>query len=156
MNKDDVAQFFLKESKARSTINSIRKPLARCSSNNTRVKSTKDLTISDDMKTILLDGKKCAFLQYDNESKVGNRILIFFSDQASDILKLSIVWCIDGTFKYSPKIFYQIITLTSIYKNEPLHCVFMLVERKTYETYLEALQNMKSTLYMTYNSNVGL
>ena len=56
----------------------------------------------------------------------GNRILIFFSDQAVNILECSFEWCLDGTFKYSPKIFYQILTIIPVYKKEHLPCVFVL------------------------------
>jgi len=34
----------------------------------------------------MVDNKVVGFLQYDNESKNGNRILIFFSDEAVNIL----------------------------------------------------------------------
>jgi hypothetical protein len=41
------------------------------------------LIISDDMKTIMVDNKVVGFLQYDNKSKNGNRILIFFQTKQS-------------------------------------------------------------------------
>ncbi len=86
MNENDVAKYYPIKKCAKSTIDGIRKkyvslPKAKCN-----VKSTKDLIISDDMKTIMVDNKVVGFLQYDNESKNGNRILIFFSDEAVNIL----------------------------------------------------------------------
>ncbi len=39
-------------------------------------KSSAELTLTDDMKTIMFDNKEEAFLQYDNENKTGNRIFI--------------------------------------------------------------------------------
>ena len=55
-----------------------------------------------------------------------------------------------GTFKFAPKIFYQIFTLIAIYKNQALSCVFFLLENKKYETYLEALEKMVGILYDRY------
>ena len=114
LNETDVAQFFPKKTTAKSTISSIRRKFLGDKS--TRVKKAKDLVLSADMKYITMNGEEQLFVQYDNECKLGNRILIFYSDRATDILKMSIFWCIDGTFKYSPEIFYQILTITAMYK----------------------------------------
>ena len=111
-----MAQFFPNKTTAKSTISSIRKKFFGDKS--TRVSKAKDLVLSEDMKYITVNGVEQLFVQYDNECKLGNRILIFYSDRATDILKMSIFWCIDGTFKYSPKIFYQILTITAMYKGK--------------------------------------
>lgn len=81
MNPEEVSKYFPTVTKARSTINNIRQK------NNTKgakviVKSTKDLQLSDDMNTIIIDGKASAFLRYgnkdltDNQRKINNTILI--------------------------------------------------------------------------------
>ena len=44
--------------------------------------------------------------------------LFFYSDQGAEILKASESAGCDGTFKYSPKIFYQIFTIIGIYKGD--------------------------------------
>ena len=43
------------------------------------------------MKIITVNGEQRMFLQYENECKQGNRILIYYSKRASQILALSTV-----------------------------------------------------------------
>jgi hypothetical protein len=151
MNENDVAKYYPIKKCAKSTIDGIRKKYVSLAKAKCNVKSTKDLIISDDMKTIIVDNKVVGFLQYDNESKNGNRILIFFSDEAVNILELCLEWCLDGTFKYAPKIFYQIFTITPMYKKQALPCVFVLLEKKNYETYLETINQIRCILHNKYN-----
>ena len=82
-----------------------------------RVRHSNDLILSEDMKTIVINGEKAAFLQYDNENKFVNRILIFLSDQATDILKLSVVWCIDFSANY---LFYNIFNFETNFSRHKL------------------------------------
>ena len=51
------------------------------------------------------------FLQFDNQDKIGNRILVFFSDKGAEIMEKAKEWHMDGTFKNCPKIFKQLLTL---------------------------------------------
>ena len=81
------------------------------------------------MKTITVNGEEQLFVHYDNEYQNGNRILIYYSERAAQIIAVSKVLCLDGTFKYSPEIFYKIYTLTYIYKFDYLQYVFMLFEK---------------------------
>lgn len=60
-------------------------------------------------------------------------------------------WCLDGTFKYAPKIFYQIFTITPMYKKQALPCMFVLLEKKNYETYLETINQIRCILHNKYN-----
>ena len=148
MDSNDVSRFFPTEACLRATVNSIR--TTHVTKSKEKVKSTKDLVLSDDMNTISLNGQKYAFLQYDNESKNKNRILIYFSQEAGKILKIISELALDGTFKYSPKIFYQIFTLIAIYKSQALPVVFFLLENKNYNTYIEALEKLVNILYIKY------
>ena len=81
------------------------------------------------MKTIKVNNKEQFFCQYDNECKQGNRILMFYSDRATEILKSANFFGMDGTFKKAPKIFYQMFTIIAMYKSDNFPCVFMLLER---------------------------
>ena len=72
------------------------------------------MVINDDLRYITVNERKELFLQYDNEDLTGQRILIFFSEKAKEILKISTQWHVDGTFRHTPKMFNQ---TTSI------HCV---------------------------------
>jgi len=148
LNSVDVSRHWPTKVRAESTIKSIRKKYVN--NNSTRVAKAKDLTLSDDMKNIIINGQEQLFLQYDNECKNGNRILIFYSDQGTEILKASESAGCDGTFKYSPKIFYQIFTIIGIYKGDSLPCIFILLEKKEYETYLEALNEIRRNLFESY------
>ena len=147
MNENDVAKYYPIKKCAKSTTDDIRKNYVSLTKAKCNVKSIKDLIISDDMKTIMVDNKVVGFLQYDNESKNGNRILIFFSDEAVNILEFCLEWCLDGTFKYAPKIFYQIFTITPMFKKQALPCVFVLLEKKNYEIYLEIINQIRCILH---------
>ncbi len=153
LNEVDVALHWPALLTAKSTIGSIRKKYV--SDKSTRVAKAKSLKLSDDMKTITVDNKEQIFLQYDNDCKKGNRILIFYSERATEILKMSIFLGCDGTFKYSPKIFYQIFTIISVYKNDSYPCVFMLLQKKEYETYLEAIVELRRNLFQSYGIAFG-
>ena len=94
-NEIDVAQFFPSLSRAKNTINSIRRKY-QATKDSTRVKKSKDLVLSEDMNTITVDDKEQLFLQYDNHCKNGNRILIFYGDRATKITSVCTVICVDG------------------------------------------------------------
>ena len=61
-NYVDVAQFFPSLSTARNTFNSIQRKY-QSTKDTTRVKKFKDLVLSEDIKTITVDGKQQLFLQ---------------------------------------------------------------------------------------------
>ena len=91
------------------------------------------------MKTITVNNKEQLFCQYDNQCKQGNRILMFNSDRATDILKSAKFFGMDGTFKKAPIIFYQIFRIIAIQKSDNFPCVFMLIEKYSFQTNLEAM-----------------
>jgi hypothetical protein len=53
---------------------------------------TQSLEISDDMKFITVNGQQELFLQYDNQDKTGNRILVFFSETGAKIVDEAKEW----------------------------------------------------------------
>ena len=71
---------------------------------------------------------------------------MIYSDRATEILKSAKFFGMDGTFKKAPKIFYQIFTIIAMYKSDNFPCVFMLLEKKVYETYLEAMVELRNNL----------
>jgi len=105
MNENDVAKYYPIKKCAKSTTDDIRKNYVSLAKAKCNVKSIKDLIISDDMRTIIVYNKVVGFLQYDNECKNG--------DHNVKILEFCLAWCLDVTFKYAPKIFYE-ITITPI------------------------------------------
>ena len=51
------------------------------------------------------------------------------------LLKLSNTWLVDGTFKLSPEIFYQIYTIHVELNGFAPPCVYVLLPNKTEKTY---------------------
>ena len=86
------------------------------------------------------------FLRYNSTNNNTNQMLIFMSDEAIEILRKSTRWQLDGTFKSSPKQFYQIFTIHAYFGKKLLPCVYCLLKKKDRETYDTALQKIKNIL----------
>ncbi|XP_068205394.1 uncharacterized protein [Palaemon carinicauda] len=81
----------------------------------------------------LSSGEK--FLQYDSGAEDHNRILIFATEVGLDHLRRYRNWAVDGTFKVSPGIFYQLFTIHVQVDNCSFPRIFGLLPNKTQETY---------------------
>ena len=75
------------------------------------------------------------FLIHDSGVGDENRILIFGSVQALELLGQSLHWFSDGTFKVCPEIFYQLYTLHALINERVIPCIYALLPNKTEETY---------------------
>ena len=106
--------------------------------------NTETLELSEDMQYIIVNKVKKLFLQYDNQDKTGNRILVFFSDTGAEIMKAATNWHIDGSFKNCPKIFKKMLTIQCIIKNDALSAAFILLQSKTRDTYTAAFTGMQN------------
>ena len=75
-------------------------------------------------------------------SRVGdvNRMFIFATDDALDMLANSPQWFGDGTFKLCPEIYFQIYTVHALSNNDVLPCVFGLLPSKTEVIYTDFLR----------------
>ncbi|CAF4548075.1 unnamed protein product [Rotaria socialis] len=78
--------------------------------------------------------RNTVFLRYDSGS--GNdRIIIFSSTEQLQLLENGEELLVDGTFKVSPSIFYQLYAMHVVYRNAVLPVVFALLPNKTEQTY---------------------
>ncbi|RNA16054.1 Ragulator complex LAMTOR3 [Brachionus plicatilis] len=132
-----VSEFFPSESRARAACDKI-----RAKNKIKEPKSTSELQITDDIKFQTINQEKELFLRYDNQSVNGNRILIFMSNTAIEILRKAEEYHFDGTFKTAPGIFYQLLSLHAIVDNMSYPCVFILLENKNTKTYVIAIEQI--------------
>ncbi|CAF1618235.1 unnamed protein product, partial [Rotaria magnacalcarata] len=93
--------------------------------------------------------RNTVFLRYDSGS--GNdRIIIFSSTEQLQLLENGEELLVDGTFKVSPSIFYQLYAMHVVYRNAVLPVVFALLPNKTEQTY-RRLINKLSELCPSWN-----
>lgn len=78
-------------------------------------------------------------LIYDNENFESNRIIIFGSPEGILELFKSVKWYMDGTFLTCTKDFYQVYIIHACVKNTSIPCVYVLLQEKSKETYVELL-----------------
>ena len=71
------------------------------------------------------------------DSGVGDndRMLIFATDQALQLLSESDDWYNDGTFKVCPEVFFQLYTTHARVHGRTIPCVYALLPNKTGATY---------------------
>ncbi|RMZ95560.1 hypothetical protein BpHYR1_038462 [Brachionus plicatilis] len=133
-----VADFFPREEIARVI----------CSKNkNKNVPTEPSLELSDDQKTILVNGQKETFLRFDNQNKDKNRVLIFISNTGIEILKKAEEYHLDGTFKNAPKQFYQILTVHAVIDKITYVCAYIFLESKITQTYVIALEQLRNIVF---------
>jgi len=75
------------------------------------------------------------FLLFDSGVDDENRMLIFASNQAIQLLAISEDWFGDGTFKVCPDIFFQLYTIHARINQRVIPCVYALLPNKTRQTY---------------------
>ena len=71
----------------------------------------------------------------DNEDEKPPRIVMFASDDGLQCLKDHEHWFYDGTFKVSPRLFYQIFVIHALVLGTAVPCVFSMLGNKTGESY---------------------
>ena len=71
------------------------------------------------------------FLRYESEKDDHERILVFADPYMTSVLESSKFWLGDGTFKLSPKNFYQIYTLHVYVLGNAPACLYALLPNKT-------------------------
>ena len=84
------------------------------------------------------------FLLYDSGVDDHQRILIFGTHGMTDLMKDNRNWFIDGTFKVSPEIYYQLFTLHVLIGDTTIPCLYVLLpdkRRATYDRMWEAIIN---------------
>ena len=71
------------------------------------------------------------FLLFDSGHVDDNRILIFDTDQAVQLLANSGEWYCDGTSSVCPHIFFQLYTIHARINSKTILCIFGLLPSKT-------------------------
>ena len=83
------------------------------------------------------------FLQFDSGEHDTERILLFATDSGLDDIKRSKNWAVDGTFKCSPIIYYQLFTLHIQDNGISVPRLFALLPNKTEDTYNKLFTKLK-------------
>ena len=83
------------------------------------------------------------FLQYDSGPD-DNRIFIFATEAALQLLVSSDHWFMDGTFKIVPQLFFQLYTVHVLHNGGTVPCVYALLPRKEEATYEHLFREIKS------------
>lgn len=94
-----------------------------------------------------VNGEK--FLQFDSGVDDANRFFIFSTARNLDTLAQSDHWFCDGTFKSTPPLFTQVLTIHSMQDGSVLPMVYVLVpnkQRSTYNRILTQLIDLKREL----------
>ena len=89
------------------------------------------------------------FLLYDSGIGDVNRMFIFVTDGALDLLARSPQWFADGTFKLCPELFFQI-------NHEVIPCVFRLLPAKNEASYVQFLTTVRNAVRNIGNVLVGI
>lgn len=64
-----------------------------------------------------------------------DNIMIFFDQLSINNLCDNHIWAVDGTFKTSPNMFYQLFTISYIRSDHFFPCIYVLLNNKTKTTY---------------------
>ena len=96
------------------------------------------------------------FLIFDSGVGDVNRMFIFATHEALDLLANSPQWFADGTFKICPEIFFQIYSIHAQSNNEVIPCVFGLLPNKNEITYIQFLTEVRNAVRNIYNNPVRM
>ncbi|KII73272.1 hypothetical protein RF11_04823 [Thelohanellus kitauei] len=107
--------------------------------------STQDFIIPDEFK---VTNRGIRFL-LDDTQITGQRVIIFSTDDALNILSQTNSIFFDGTFSVVPDIFYQLFVLHGFIHGQIFPLVYVLMERKTKESYLIVWRKLQE--YITEN-----
>ncbi|XP_065312834.1 uncharacterized protein LOC135922375 [Gordionus sp. m RMFG-2023] len=88
------------------------------------------------------------FILHD-DGPVPDRVIIFGTRKNLDFLASCEHWFSDGTFKSSPPLFMQIYTIHGIRNNNVLPLIYILTNRKDYETYKRIFTIISDNLIST-------
>ena len=75
----------------------------------------------------------------DDNTDTSTRIIVWGSDICIAHLAESDVWMMDGTFKITPPMFYQLYVIRAPLEDTSVSCVYAIMTGKSYETYRQLL-----------------
>ena len=79
-----------------------------------------------------------------NDEEVQTRIIVFATDTMLDLLRDATVWMLDGTFKVSPHLIFQLYTVHAAIHGTVFPCVYCLLPNKTQDSYSRVFQILKA------------
>ena len=80
------------------------------------------------------------FIRYDSESNDHERIILCGDPEMLRVLEKSSFWLADGTFKITPKMFYQLYSIHVSVSGIVPGCIYAFLPNKTEKTYHRFLQ----------------
>ena len=80
------------------------------------------------------------FIRFDSESNDHERIILCGDPEMLRVLEKSSFWLADGTFKITPKIFYQLYSIHVSVSGIVPGCIYAFLPNKTEKTYHRFLQ----------------
>jgi len=83
------------------------------------------------------------FLLFDSGA-TDDRVMLFGTRKNLSVLQHCKLWLVDGTFKTSPKLFYQLYTIHGAYQGEIFPLVYALLPNKTAATYTCLFRELKA------------
>ncbi|XP_030072563.1 FLYWCH-type zinc finger-containing protein 1 [Microcaecilia unicolor] len=86
--------------------------------------------------------RKSNFLLWDSGVGDDNRILMFGTMENLQILEENNHWFIDGTFKISPELFFQVFSIHALVDKSALPLVYVLMMDKKEETYVRVFRKL--------------
>jgi hypothetical protein len=104
--------------------------------NKTIATNSKEIELATELT--LTTNKKLFLIEYQKS----NSTMIFLSEDMAECLRESIQWCFDCTFKSSPSIFKQILTVFGIYNDIPIPCAFAFLPNKEKKTYINVIKKI--------------
>lgn len=104
-------------------------------------KHRRDLVIPRDL---LHTKKGDDFILYDSGKGHEERMVILGTLTNLSILKRCKLWMVDGTFKSTPVLFYQLYTIHGLLDSATFPLIYALLPNKTYATYKKMLTEIKT------------
>jgi hypothetical protein len=111
-------------------------------------RSRAEIDIPEKLRTTL-GSNPVSFLLFDSITTHLTQERIFGTRENLHFLKLSDIWLVDGTFKCSPTLFYQIFVIHAYRTNSIFPLVYCLTPNRTTETYsriIAALKDLEPSL----------
>lgn len=76
----------------------------------------------------------------DDEDDNSNRMIVFVTDKMLDLLETAQTWMMDGTFKVTPLMFFQLYTIHALLGTHVFPCVYALLSNKETQSYERLLR----------------
>ena len=100
--------------------------------------------VPDKFRTVRLGNQEVNFLLYDNleendeenDEELSDRMIIFGTERMINLLAECQDWMLDGTFKVTPALFYQLYTIHGVCGDWVFPCVYSLLPNKESRTYI--------------------